>query len=253
MSISPDQTESFYTAFFTKDPYWSTPFPNPDEARRWAKVGEYLSDIAHPREMAGQPRLRILEVGCGRGWLTHQASAYGQCDGIDPVAGSIEQARKLYPALSFRAGMVGDLLRNPSFKPYDVVINSEVIEHVQDKDPFVEDLRKCLVMDGHLVLTTPLAEQFEHWKTRLGATGQPVEEWLTEREVRVLFQRHGFTVLAHDRVYLEMQKMSFLNRLCVSQKLMRLLETFRMSCVMSAMKYSASIYQVWLFRRTGAE
>src|SRR5262245_57541156 len=47
---------------------------------------------------------RILEVGCGTGWLLNTVSHAGRCTGVDLAEKSIEVARTRYPHIEFRAG-----------------------------------------------------------------------------------------------------------------------------------------------------
>lgn len=239
--------EQFYTKFFTENPSWSTPYPNPNEARRWAKICECLSEIPQPYLHGVGQRLRILDVGCGRGWLTRLASVYGRCDGVDPVSSSIKLAQRYFPDLTFSVGTAADLLRFPTFEPYDVVIASEVLEHVLDKATFIAELVKCLVPRGHLILTTPRAEEFRKW-LRLGYEQQPIEDWLSERAVRALSERHQLQAVKHDRVYLDLPTMSFLHRLCASRRVSEALRKLGLTGISKGLQYAAGFYQVWWFR-----
>jgi 2-polyprenyl-3-methyl-5-hydroxy-6-metoxy-1,4-benzoquinol methylase len=64
--------------------------------------------------------------------MTRLAGVYGQCDGLDPVKGVIELARSYFPDLTFHTGEVDAFLKSDAFAAYDVLICSEVIEHVMD-------------------------------------------------------------------------------------------------------------------------
>jgi SAM-dependent methyltransferase len=239
---------AYYRRLFTQDPDWSTPFPNFDEAIRWAKILELLSQAARPSPGGGAGRLRILDLGCGRGWLTRLASVYGQCEGVDPQPGPIDLARRHFPDLVFHVGTAGDLSRRPGFEPYDVIVTSEVIEHVLDKDGFVGEIRECLVPRGHVILTTPRGEVQEKYR-RLGFAEQPIEAWVSERGVRALFERHGFEAARHDRAYVPCSAMSFLHRVAASPRVARAAEATRMTWLLRGLQYATALYQVWWFRK----
>jgi len=235
----------FYTSLFTQDPSWSSPHPNYDEALRGGKLLAFLSQIVH----TNPGPLRILDVGCGRGWLTHLASQYGTCEGVDPVAPVVALARRRYPALTFYVGSLPTVVLAADFRPYDVVLCSEVIEHVRDseKDAFIRDLRSVLVPSGHLLLTSPRREWFAAW-SRMGYVGQPVEEWLSERQLLRLLSSHSFIRVSHDRVYLPLERMSLFHRVCESKRLAVLLYRLHLAWLLMGLRFAAGFYQVWWFR-----
>ena len=247
MSLTRHEIESYYSELFIEDPLWSANFPNPDEAARWAKISICLSHIAKARIRCSGERLRILDVGCGRGWMTRLAGVYGDCEGIDNVPEVIESAQRAFPGTNFFLGTVSALKRAPGFKPYDVLIASEVIEHVEDKEPFVEDLADCLHPGGHAVITTPRGEVFQKW-LRLNHKRQPVEAWISEKELSLLFERHGFHPLSHDRVYLDLPAMSFLNRFCAARRISKSLNALGLTWLLKGLCYAAAIYQLWHFQ-----
>jgi 2-polyprenyl-3-methyl-5-hydroxy-6-metoxy-1,4-benzoquinol methylase len=241
-------TDEFYKRFFTEDTYWSSRFPNPNEALRLGKIVDYLSQIVQFQPYKDGHRLRILDVGCGRGWLTHLASVYGQCDGIDPVADVIAVARQHFPNLKFRAGVLNDVIQSPDFEPYDVVIASEVIEHVVDKQDFVAGISQCLAPNGYAILTTPRGEEYRKW-LRLGYQQQPIETWLSERQLLSLFHTHQFQPISHDRVYLDLPYMSVLHFICASPRVKRFMEGLGLTWLRAGLLYQAGFYQVWWFRK----
>lgn len=204
-------SDDFYVNLFVKAPAWSMPGPNADEAARWSKIASFLEHILRAvRGRDSQTSLRILDVGCGRGWLTNLAATYGACEGIEPVAGVVEWARKLFPHLRFEVGTAEGVLRRPDFVPYDVVLTSEVIEHVPHgrKEIFLSQLAQLLKPDGYLILTTPRGEMWEQWKT-IAPPNQPVEDWVTEDQLRSLLESQGFIELGLDRVHVEVPNLRF--------------------------------------------
>jgi 2-polyprenyl-3-methyl-5-hydroxy-6-metoxy-1,4-benzoquinol methylase len=175
------------------------------------------------------------------------ASVYGLCDGIDPVAGSIQHAKYMFPNLHFYVGELPGLLDKPDFVPYDVVISTEVIEHVIDKGPFVSAIAESILPEGYAIITTPRGELFEKYIKNYEQ--QPVEKWLTEKDLRRLFERHGFIAISKDRAYDVLPMLSLFHRLCASRKLAQLMDNIGTSYIHKAMEHIASIYQIWLFKK----
>lgn len=102
-----------------------------------------------------RPRL-VLDVGCGTGnQLTRPlAEAFPdvQFIGVDPDEVSIRYAQSLPPLPNLQFGGTALLDRHASA---DLVIASEVVEHVENPDQFLADLRRRLPENGRLVITVP--------------------------------------------------------------------------------------------------
>ena len=204
--------DQFYINMFVKSPGWSAPEPNEDEAARWSKIASFLEHILR-RVKTGNPdaTLRMLEVGSGRGWLSHLASQYGSIEGVEPVAGVVAHARKMFPSIRFETGTAASVLSRPDFCPYDVVLCSEVIEHVPDpqKPAFIEELKQLLTPEGYLILTTPRGEMREQWE-RIAPPCQPIEDWITEERLDHHLNAQGFTPLGLERIYVEIPTLRYI-------------------------------------------
>ncbi len=240
-SVGIDQISSrireniYYENLFLKDPSWSSPAPNHDEEARWGKIESCLKSIMGSRGDAGDSKPRILDLGCGRGWLSNLASRYGNIEGIDPVREVIRGARRLFPHLRLHHGTARTILDDPGFLPYDLVLSSEVIEHVPDseKENFVADLSGLLKPGGHLVLTTPRGEAYDCWKRRTNFKDQPVEEWVTEAQVVRLFAKQGFRTIGSDRIYVNLRTLAY--------------SALPETCLRDSADFLA-LYQVWAFQ-----
>jgi 2-polyprenyl-3-methyl-5-hydroxy-6-metoxy-1,4-benzoquinol methylase len=105
---------------------------------------------------------RVLDLGCGAGELTASLAAAGATvTGVDVAEAALRRARARNPGVRFELAPVdGELpLADTSF---DVVWASEVIEHVADTARWLSEVRRVLVPQGRLLLTTP-----DHGRLRL--------------------------------------------------------------------------------------
>src|SRR5690349_12982040 len=123
----------FYVDFYVNSSAWNTSYPNEDEATRAGKILTILSKIrkSHGSSLS-EPIL--LDIGCGRGWLTNLLSGFGHVVGIDPVEPVIHYARSMFPALDFSIGTPQAYLEKVGAGYCDIIVASEVIEHVPPQD-----------------------------------------------------------------------------------------------------------------------
>jgi SAM-dependent methyltransferase len=111
-------------------------------------------------------RARVLDLGCGDGWMTGELAALGaEPVGVEVAAAAIERARRRHPGLDFRlAEIEGELPVEDN--AIDVVWASEVLEHVADTARWLSEVRRVLRPRGRLLLTTP-----NHSRLRLLVAG----------------------------------------------------------------------------------
>ena len=166
----------------------------PDRARRQARM---LSGIL--RDMAG-PAL-ILDVGCGDGSALAVAAQYisGQnlahrFAGLDWSADALRQARAR--GLTVVRGSISPRLPVADGAA-DVVIMSELIEHLVDPDGAVAEVRRVLRPGGSLLLSTP---NLAAWYNR-GLLAVGIQPVFSEVSLTGVFGRPGRVVAGHLRLF----------------------------------------------------
>ncbi len=172
----------------------------PDRAHRQARMlTEVLAGVQAPAT--------ILDIGCGDGFATAvaaQRNAGHHFAGLDWSAGSLLAARARGLAV-LRAGLDGAAL---PVRPgsVDVVVMSEVIEHLVDTDSAIEAAHRALRPGGSLLLSTP---NLAAWYNRglLAAGIQPV---FSEVSLRSVFGRPGSQVAGHLHMFTRRALVEFL-------------------------------------------
>lgn len=91
---------------------------------------------------------KILEIGCGQGWLMEELIKEGfNVEGIDPsVSGSVIAARK-------GLNIINDKFPSETLKDkkYDLIILSQVLEHIKNPGLFIDEILAILSKKGKIL------------------------------------------------------------------------------------------------------
>lgn len=100
------------------------------------------------------PETCVLDVGCGTGNYAAALTAATSCriSGIDPSQRMLDSARE---AASWESLVRGSAESLPfGDDAFDVVISTDVIHHVRDRDAYFDEAARVLRPGGHLVTVT---------------------------------------------------------------------------------------------------
>ena len=103
--------------------------------------------------------LKCLDIGCGGGILSEPMSRLGALvTGIDAsemaIQSAIAHSRKSRLDIDFKCMSTGDLIKSGLDNQFDIIIASEVIEHVSNRALFLSDIAKLCKPGGLVVFTT---------------------------------------------------------------------------------------------------
>jgi len=143
----------------------------------------FVGCIERAKRRAGRD-VRVLDAGCGDGyWLTELRGIAGvRLSGVDYNPLRVERARQAAPGVPVRCLSLEE--DGPEGGPFDVILCSQVIEHVADDMGLLHRLRTLLAPGGTLILGTP-------------NQGSPLARWRDRR-----YARRGF-VTDHVQFYTE--------------------------------------------------
>ena len=99
----------------------------------------------------------VLEIGCGRGDLIEKSSKeYKKVTALDISSAGVKEARKRVDMNCNSEFLVSDATKLPfNAHQFDVVIFSEVLEHIIDQERCIQEIYRVIKPNGHLMLTTP--------------------------------------------------------------------------------------------------
>jgi 2-polyprenyl-3-methyl-5-hydroxy-6-metoxy-1,4-benzoquinol methylase len=165
-------------------------------ARRYAHPPGAMRDCrTYLRSAGARPGWRMLDVGCGEGFLLRDASEAGLSPfGVEIVRNALALARARIPSAGL-AQAVGEALpfRNAAF---DLVTCIGSLEHFTDPAQGLREVARVLEPDGVALLAVPNAD-FIVWRIGRGAgtEQQEAQELLLDlRGWRALIEANGLRV-----------------------------------------------------------
>lgn len=162
-------------------------------------VFTWFFDELLPKKLKKQ---KVLDAGCGTGWFSKAAAERGaQVTSMYIGPKLLEQVKKKCKSKR----VVGSVMDMP-FKAssFDVVISSEVIEHVTHPNKALKEFFRVLKPGGTLIVTTP--NRFWHfslfWANILGVRPyQGLENWYTWDGLREELEKTGFKIKVQKGIH----------------------------------------------------
>jgi 2-polyprenyl-3-methyl-5-hydroxy-6-metoxy-1,4-benzoquinol methylase len=154
----------------------------------------------------------ICDLGCGNGYLASQLGALGySVTGIDASKSGIDIAKSNHanssqsaPATFVQSLIDKDLKSRLSLPSVDLVISSDVVEHLYRPSDLFEAAQQLLKPGGHILVTTPYHGYLKN--VVLAASGMMDNhfsalhdgghiKFFSVRTLSTLMERHSFTNL----------------------------------------------------------
>lgn len=109
------------------------------------------------REISKGRSLKILDIGCGNGYVASRVAAEGNSViGVDVSPDGIEIARSSFPDVSYSVCSIYDnALLDKVSGQVDCVVSLEVVEHLFYPKKLFEQSYRLLATRGSLIVSTP--------------------------------------------------------------------------------------------------
>jgi 2-polyprenyl-3-methyl-5-hydroxy-6-metoxy-1,4-benzoquinol methylase len=160
---------------------WNSKYRQPgklDESSK-RRMGEILATV---RQLKVR-NAKLLEVGCGTGWLSSQLTEFGLVTAVDLGREIIEEAKARHPEIDFRSGDIHTL--DLPLHSFDVVVTLETLSHVPDQEAFVSRLSELIKPGGCLLLTTQNKSVFER-RADIPPNIGYIRKWVTMKTLKRL-------------------------------------------------------------------
>ncbi len=149
-------------------------------------------------------KFRFLEIGCGDGANANYAKRLGKCNfyvGVELFQAAAERAKEY--ADKIYLGDVEKVTFEPADGPFDVLIMSEVLEHLVDPWSLLKRLHPMLAPDAYVFASSPAISHFSTilmllrggWDlTDHGRMDRTHLRWFTPRTYAQMFRDCGYRV-----------------------------------------------------------
>lgn len=125
---------------------------------------------------------KILELGCGNGWLAEKLNILGAVTGVDLSDEAIAEAQRRVPSGTFYAGDALSVSL-PSYE-FDVVVTLETFSHVANQPQFIDLMARVLRPRGYLIITTQNRAVYTRRRDVLPPEVGQLRRWVTMKELR---------------------------------------------------------------------
>lgn len=133
---------------------------------KWMMKG-FKNDISELMNVAGKKFCQICETGCGEGEISSfikEMYQNAEIDAFDISERVIAEANERIPGINFYTGNIYTMeVRKPGENEkhilnkgrYDLVICSEVLEHLEDPEQALKNIKELCNENGFILLSVP--------------------------------------------------------------------------------------------------
>ena len=125
-------------------------YVNVDKERYLMFASQLLSVLPRPKQQDHPPRL--LDVGCGAGFVVKVASGVGfDAVGIDTYGEAVSYAKNILKTPVIKINLYDFKVG----KKFDVISLNHVFEHITETDKFLKKIKSLMSKNGVLLLSSP--------------------------------------------------------------------------------------------------
>lgn len=175
---------------------------------RYAEKVPYFADLAIPSNLEDilkklNREFSLIDLGCGDGtflWALHNKGLLENANrivGVDISKKRIKRSKQYCP---FVEGIVSDVqnLSQIHDNAFDIVISSQVIEHVPDDSQMLKEVHRILKPIGYFYISTVIKKWYGfwiYWNNGFKLDPTHLREYKSKEEFINLLENHGFEII----------------------------------------------------------
>jgi 2-polyprenyl-3-methyl-5-hydroxy-6-metoxy-1,4-benzoquinol methylase len=168
----------------------------------------------------------ICDLGCGNGYMAgHLADLGYQVTGVDASTSGIDIAQNKYSNVKFLQATVDSDLGRSGLKDFDLVVSSDVVEHLYRPADLLEAATAVLRPNGQIIIGTPYHGYLKNLVLSLSGKmdahftvnydGGHIK-FFSVKTLSELLTRHGFSDLKFS--FYGRTRWLWMNMICVARK-----------------------------------
>jgi SAM-dependent methyltransferase len=177
-------------------------------SRSYSVLHVHFYDYEVPRllkwillEKSRRGHFSVLDLGCGDGMILLSLQFQGLLKNVDRVVGvdmSEVRIRRLVENVSGVTGLVSDACKIEELDDgsFDVIICSQLIEHVSNDHALLREIRRLLKEDGYVYISSVIKKPYGFWLYRrdgqFGLDPTHVREYPSKEAFLLLLEKEGF-------------------------------------------------------------
>lgn len=136
--------------------------------------------------------LKCLEIWCGMWYLTYAINqSWNMCVWYDLSSEVIYKAQKKFWHENYFIGDVFETLKDSDEK-FDVIIATELIEHIDDYDSFFSNCKKLSKENGVILITTPNKDFYHNDAIWIWDLPPVHTTWWSENTFKLMWKKYWF-------------------------------------------------------------
>lgn len=141
---------------------------------------------------------KILDVGCGPGFLLSAIDSKHKKYGIEVSDICIKYIRENYPEINVQKTLIDDKTFQEEY--FDIIVLYHIVEHLEHPLKFLTTISKILNKEGLIIIGTPNIESFcaKRFKGNFRLLGKTHLTMFSEKTLLLLLNNIGFQIVKKE-------------------------------------------------------